>query len=312
MSDLWSELSRQLADRWLSLLVLPGVLYIMVALAARTLGDQHPLDVETFYQRVAAEAKSPAVTSTGGQILILLAILAAAAAAGVTAQAIGVLVERVTLASGWDRRPRAAATATRRWVEYRQHRWDSADRDHENQLQMALLPDPADRPAPAGRRLAVARRTRISVERPERLTWTGDRIQAVVQRLDRDHQVDLAVVWPYLERILSDDLRADIRDAQQATSKAATLTGWALLYALLTWWWWPAALLAVIIAATSRYRIRSSMDGYASLVEVAARLYLPALATQLSIDHAGPLDNALGTALTQHLRTVLPPPKTRP
>ena len=82
---------------------------------------------------------------------------------------------------------------------------------------------------------------RISVERPERPTWTGDRIQAAVLRMDRDHWVDLAVVWPYLERVIPDRMRSDISDARAAVSRAAALAGWAALYALLTWWWWPAA-----------------------------------------------------------------------
>jgi hypothetical protein len=308
VSDLWSELSRQLADRWFSLLVLPGALYLAVALAARTLGEQHPLDIELLYQRIAAEAERPAVTGTAGQIMLLVIALAGAAAAGVAAQAVGALVERVALTSGWNRWPLAAATATVWWVEFRQRRWDDADRAHEEQLQLALLPDAGDRPDLTVRKMAAARRSRIAVERPERLTWTGDRIQAVVQRLDRDHHVDLAIVWPYLERVIPDDLRADIQEARQAMSRAATLAGWAALYALLTWWWWPAALLALLIAATSRHRIRSTTDTYARLLEVAARLHLPALATQLGIDHTGPLDRPLGTDLTQRLRTVLPPP----
>ena len=311
MSDLWSELGKQLADRWLSMLVLPGVLYLAVAAAAHALGHQHPFDVELVVRTVTAEARKPAVTSASGQILVLLAIAVAAAAAGVVAQGAGVLIERVVLASGWTQWPAPAASVVRRWVSLRRRRWDYFNRAYEVELRMALLPNPADRPPPAAWQAAAGSRVRISPERPERPTWTGDRIQAAVLRLDRDHWVDLAVVWPYLEQVLPDGLRTEISDARAAVSRSATLAGWAVLYALPAWWWWPAAPLAVILAANARYRIRSGADAYARLVETAARLYVPSLATQLGIEHAGKLDRHLGEAVTQHLRTTWPAPDIR-
>jgi hypothetical protein len=116
VGDLWSELSKQLADRWLSALVLPGVLYLAVAAAAHTLGDRHPFDVALLARTITAQAENPAVTGTAGQILLLVAVVVAAAAAGVAAQGAGAFVERAVLAAGWTtgrirrpaRRPRAA------------------------------------------------------------------------------------------------------------------------------------------------------------------------------------------------------------
>lgn len=306
MSDLWGELGKQLADRWLSLLVLPGVLYLAVAAAAHILEDQHPFDVELLARKVTAEAKEPVVTSVGGQILLLLVVVIAAAATGVAAQGAGVAVERAALAVGWTQWPAPAATAVRRWVAFRRQRWDRLDWCYADQLQLALLPASADRPDPAVRQAIAGRRARISVERPERPTWAGDRVQAAVLRIDRDHRADLAVIWPYLERVIPDGLRTDINDARVSVSRAATLAGWAVLYALLTWWWWPAAPLAFAIAAAARYRIRAGADSYARLLETAARLHLPALAAQLGIAHTGPLDKDLGAAVTRHLETSLP------
>ncbi|GAA1945601.1 hypothetical protein GCM10009837_84530 [Streptomyces durmitorensis] len=308
MSELWTELSKQLADRWLSLLVLPGLLFLGVAAAAHTLGNQHPFDAELLVRTITAEAKNPVVTGTSGQILLLVAVLLAAAAAGVVAQAIGVFVERVVLASGWTAWPVPAAWLVRRWVCLRRLRWDHADRLYDGELQRALLPDPADRPDPAVRQAAAGRRARIAPERPERPTWTGDRIQAAVLRLDRDHHVDLAVVWPALERVLPDGLCGDIANARAAMARAVTLAGWAVLYAFLTWWWWPGALIAVVLASAARLRMRAGADQYARLLETAGRLYVPTLASTLGIDHTGPLDRELGTAVTEQLRTESPRP----
>ncbi len=306
MGDLWSELGKQLADRWASLLVLPGALYLAVAGAAVALGQSHPFDAGRLVRRVTAIAAAPPVRTTGGQILLLVAVVLAAAATGVAAQGLGALVERIAMAGGWNQWPAPVSWSVRRWVAFRQDRWDREDRTYAEQQLLARLPDPAQRPSPALRQAAAGRRARISVERPERPTWAGDRIQAAVLRVDRDHWIDLAVVWPYLERVLPDSLRDDIAQARAALSRAAVQGGWALMYAVLTWWWWPAAPLALALAAASRHRLRASADAYARLLETAARLYVPALATQLGIDRAGPLDRSLGRRVTSHLRPQPP------
>ncbi|MGW5749525.1 hypothetical protein [Nocardia rhamnosiphila] len=67
-----------------------------------------------------------------------------------------------------------------------------------------------------------------------------------------------------------------------------------------TVWWWPAALIGVVTAATARYRIRTATDAYATLLETATRLHAVSLATQLGIEHAGPLRPQLGRLLTRH------------
>ncbi|UUU44137.1 hypothetical protein [Streptomyces sp. NBC_00162] len=86
--------------------------------------------------------------------------------------------------------------------------------------------------------------------------------------------------------------------------------GWALLYAPLSAWWWPAAPLVAVLALTARYRLRSATGAYARLLEAAARLHATDLAIQLGIDQTGPLDSALGDALTHQLNTCTPSPPT--
>jgi hypothetical protein len=186
VNGLWSQLGQKLAERWLSLLVLPGVLYLAVTATARTLGQRHALDVGLLTRQITTHAKQPAVTSTGGQIVLLAAIVIAAAAAGVTAQAAGVFTERLVLAAGWTTWPAPLPALVSQWVHRRQDRWDTADRTHYTNYQLARLPNPIDRPDPAIRHAAAGKRARIAVERPERPTWSGDRIQAAVLRLDRD------------------------------------------------------------------------------------------------------------------------------
>ncbi|MEU6191836.1 hypothetical protein [Nocardia sp. NPDC047038] len=303
MNGLWSELAKKLAEKWFSLLVLPGAFYLAVTATALTLGHAHALDIGLLTRHITDYARNPAVTSMGGQVVVLAAILAAAAAVGFVAQSIGTFVERAVLAAEWQAWPIPVRFAARWSLARRQRRWDSANADYLREYQNALTPDPASRPDPALRHRAARARARISVERPERPTWSGDRIQATAIRLDRDHHLDLATVWPSLWLVLPDPVREQITTARTALSRATTLAAWSVLYLVLTVWWWPAAPLAVVIAATAHHRIRATTDTYATLLENATRLHTTTLATQLGIDHTGPLGPHLGHALTRHLRS---------
>jgi hypothetical protein len=302
------ELGKQLADRWLSLLVLPGALFLAVVFAAHTLGQTHALSVSQLIHQVTADAKSPVVTSVGGQVVLLAAVLAASAGSGVLAQALGSLIETAVLAAGWREWPEQLSALVARRVTSRQSRWDAADEKYYGLYRQALAPDPADRPSPTALRAAARKRNRISREWPERPTWSGDRISAAAVCLDRDLHLDLATLWPHLWLTLPEQDRTQITIARGDMARAATLGGWAILYAPLTWWWWPAASLTVILAAAARHRIRLAAETYALLLEAAARLHVGALATELGMDHQGPLTRQLGDELTRYLRSSPPPP----
>lgn len=312
MNGLWSELGRKLAERWLSVLVLPGVLYLAVGAAAHTLGQRHALDAARLVREVTATADRPAVTGVGGQVVLVGAVVLASAAAGTVAEAAGALVERLALAAGWRLWP-APLSALADWsVRRRQRRWEAQHRIFQREFARAQAPGPDDRPDPAARHRAARRRERIASERPERPTWSGDRIQAAALRLDRDHLLDLAVVWPHLEPLLPEPLGARVTEARAALERATVLAGWALLYAPLAVWWWPAAPLALVLAAAARHRVRACVDTYARLLEAATRLHAPALAAQLGLDHTGPLTKDLGVRLTHHLRASPPPGPAEP
>lgn len=309
MTAVLGELGKQLASRWLSLLVLPGALFLAVVFAAHTLGQADALSTARLVHQVTVSAKSPVVTTVGGQVVLLVAVLAAAAGAGIVAQALGSLIETVVLAAGWRDWPARLAALVEPLVNSRQGRWDEAHETYHRLYRQALAPNPADRPDPAALHAAARDRNRISRERPERPTWSGDRVSAAAVRLDRDLHLDLATVWPYLWLILPEPDRAQITDARSDLGRAAALGGWAILYAPLTWWWWPAAPLAVILAAVTRHRIRVAAQAYALLLEAATRLYAGALATQLGVDPQGPFSRQLGDELTRYLRSSPPAPR---
>lgn len=145
--------------------------------------------------------------------------------------------------------------------------------------------------------------TRLATEQPDRPTWCGDRMNAVAVRLERDVNLDLALVWPQLWLVVPETVRAELTAARQALTRASTLAGWAVLYTSLIVVWWPAAPLVAVLAVTARSRIRAASDSLAALVEAAARLHAADLARQLGLDIAGPFGLDTGDALTRMLRS---------
>ncbi|MFJ9610465.1 hypothetical protein ACIRS1_29395 [Kitasatospora sp. NPDC101176] len=328
MGALLGELGKKLAERWLSLLVLPGALYLAVALAARTLGQAHPFDLYRLASRITGWAKAPVAGSPGGQVVLLGAVLGGAAGVGLIAQALGSLAERIHLAADWHTWPAPLRALARRATDRRTHRWLPRARawhglrnDAGEARALARLSRPGPAPGTASvdtadgdsadedadLRLARSAMVRVSPEPPERPTWSGDRVNAAALRLERDQHLDLAVLWPHLWLVLPDTVRTEITAARQGLTRATGLSAWALLYLLLVVWWWPAALVAAALALAGRHRTRAAADGYATLVEAAARLRTRDLAAHLGVDPASRSTQELNELLMLHLTASAPP-----
>ncbi|MEJ8652793.1 hypothetical protein WKI65_33205 [Streptomyces sp. MS1.AVA.3] len=303
--------AKKLAERWLSLLVLPGALYLAVAAAAHALGHAHPFDLARLTGQITTWANHPATDTAGGQVVLLVAVLAGAAAAGIAAQALGSLAEQLWLAADWPTWPlpfrRLAA-----WHTTRRHkRWTTAARTWHDLRDSAAEGLALGRRAdPTARHSAERAMTRIAPEEPARPTWSGDRLNAAAVRLERDHGVDLATVWPHLWLILPEETRTEITAARQTLTRATTLTAWALLYLPLTAWWWPAALITLTLTITARTRTHTATNTYALLLEATTRIHARKIAEHLGLDPTGPLFPEAGDTLTRHLTPTPPPPPT--
>ncbi|KUN57213.1 hypothetical protein AQJ46_48450 [Streptomyces canus] len=308
MGSLWGELGKKLAERWLSLLVLPGALYLSVAVAARALGQSHPFAVDRVTGQVTRWADAPTVSTVGGQVVLLAAVLAGASAAGLAAQALGSLVEQLHLAADWHTWPAWGRWPADRLTTHRRERWKSAARAWRRRREEAAAARSRGlRADPATRYAAGAAMTRISLEEPDRPTWSGDRIHASAVRMQRDYNLDLAVLWPHLWLVLPETARNEITLARQALTRATTLSAWGVLYLPLVALWWPAGVIAVVLALISWRRTRSAADIYATLLEAAARLHTRDVAEHLGLALDEALDRDSGSALALRL-THSPPP----
>jgi hypothetical protein len=312
MGGLLGELGKKLADRWLTLLVLPGALYLAAVITAATLGHAHPFTPHPLIDRLdhwtaAAHPKSAA----GLAIVLLVAFLLASAACGLAAQAMGALVERLWLAADWADWPTPLRQVAWALTRRRRLRWGQASADYKRAREEAaaarararLAGEAARPPVPGtGPDTAHRRVLRIAAEPPERPTWMGDRLNAVATRLDRELDLDLATVWPYLWLTAPDAVRSEITAARETLGRATTLAGWGLLYLVVGALWWPGLPIAVAVIVTARQRARRATDTYALLVEATVRLHTISLAHDLGLEHSGPLSRETGWALTNLLQ----------
>jgi hypothetical protein len=296
MGGLLQELGKQLADRWLTLLVVPGVLYVGVAVTAETLGQTAPFDVHRLTDRLTAWQDS--ATTTSGLILILCAVLLASAGAGLLAQALGSLVEKIWLADSWESWPPPLRGLARFLVRRRLQRWTAATNAYQQLVQSTA--DELARGRSPDHDVAKAHLgiTQVAQEKPDRPDWIGDRVRAAAVRMEREYRLDLPTAWPHLWLVMPDNTRTEITAAREALGRATVLAGWGLLYLLVGALWWPGLIISAAVLATARRRARSAAETYGLLVEASARLYAAPLAVSLGLNHTGRLDRRTGWAVT--------------
>ncbi|MFF8595804.1 hypothetical protein ACF061_31040 [Streptomyces sp. NPDC015220] len=292
VNGLLLELGKKIADRWLTTLFLPGLIWVCTAALSWQLGWTHALDpsaAEPLLRHV--DGRHP----VGQSVAVALGALIAAMSAGLTATAVAALIRLF--------RPAAARTApVRRLRDVRRRRWERA-RQHAQRLEEEAL-GAAVGSVTVGPEIAEARARQdaISLEEPRHATWAGDRLRANASRIHRAYGLDITLAWPRLWVLLPDALRADVTAAQGAYAAAEVMVGWAVLYAVLGLVWGPALLIAIAVVAVGSLRGRSATEVLCQLVESATDLYGRKLAEELRIPCEGALNPAIGGAINEILR----------
>src|ERR1700733_700768 len=90
-----TELAKKTAERWLALLVLPGILWVTALFVAWRLGQWPPLEGGRLRSWLSAQAGNPSSHSLATVLLAAVGLLAAAAGAGLVASALGAGVQRL-------------------------------------------------------------------------------------------------------------------------------------------------------------------------------------------------------------------------
>ncbi|WP_424891646.1 hypothetical protein [Streptomyces sp. XH2] len=234
MGGFLTHLAEKLAEKWLSLLVLPGLLFLAVASSAHLLDQGAPFDHRPL--TAALRHAAPRLHDPAFAVLASAGVLLAAAAAGLAARCLAVLVLQVWTGPwpSWARSLDRAITRNRR---------GRAERS----------PAP-----PAVTRYLPARPTRIA----DRLRLADDRVYA-------EYGLRIVLVWPRLWLVLPSEQRAPLDAARGAFTDAAGLTAWGLLYLPLGLAWWPAGLAGLAVVAAGVRQGRAGAAAFADLAEAA-------------------------------------------
>lgn len=298
MTSFLNTLGGRLAERWMALLAVPGLIYLATLGCAVTLGQDHWNDPGRLRARIDALAAAPGAHSPGGVVVAAIAVLAGAAAVGTAVQTVGMWFERAWLTD-------AHGPATRWLTARRRRRWDAADSAYRAALVAAgraTIADAGDSELlteVAERRYAA--RSRIALAVPRHPFWTGDRITAPEHRVWRAYRLDLTVAWPHLWLLAPDGTREELSTARTAFTSAARLHAWAVAYLLLGAYWWPAAVIGVLAAVTAVPQGRAAASAFADLAEALADVHGKDLALALGISCDGGLTREVGTQMTRVL-----------
>ncbi len=287
-----SGLGSKLADKWLATLVLPGLVFVGVALVAATLRQVNSLDPSGLARRAV---HASAQLQRDGPTAILLTVAAGvllATAAALTANWLGFGVQRLWLGA-------LHGAVARRLIARRRRRWTEADEtltEYEAEIRESGA-------SPTMRDRLSATRNHIALAYPGRPTWMGDRAYAADVRVWHAHGLDLGVAWPRLWLIADDASRAEITSARAAINRAATLVGWGVLYVALAFIWWPAGLAGLVVACTGWDRARAATGSFADLVEALVDLNAHQLAVAVgALPDCGTFTRDVGLEVTRRLR----------
>jgi hypothetical protein len=300
MGSFFGELAKKLAERWVGLLALPGLLFVASAWVGVQLGWVHALDLRLLASKAAAIGSALGASSVPAQILAVVGLLLASGGVGLVVQALAGCVRAWWLGQ-W---PPGLRRAGRRRAAARSRRWNELVAARKELQQRH--PKTARTPAQQADIDAVANRiNRLSMAAPTRPTWMGDRIAAVQQiSLDR-YGLDLRFGWSRLWLVLPDTVRAELAAANGQFAVTVVTAAWALPYLVLGTLWWPALFIALAIGLTGWTRARTAIAELTDLSEATLDLHGRTLAIALGIappDSTGPLDPSEGEEVTRRVR----------
>jgi hypothetical protein len=300
VSDFFGQLAKQLAGRWLSLLAIPGVLFLAVGWTALQLGHAHAVDTFLLADAIGRTATEIASWPGAVQALAVVGLILAVATVGLVVQAMVGPVRLLSLGQ-W---PRGLRGLSRLLIRRRLVRWHELTKER---AALETVHPERNRTADHQHRIEriTGRINQIAMAEPGRPTWMGDRMYALNQVAQHRYGLDLNFSWPRLWLVLPDNVRTEITTAQGGFATAMFTTTWALPYLTLGLVWWPATLIGVVIAAVAWSRARDRIATLTELVESALDIHARDLAIILGVAEAvstGPLTRDEGEDITDIAR----------
>jgi hypothetical protein len=104
-------------------------------------------------------------------------------------------------------------------------------------------------------------------------TTLGNILRAAELRPRNKYGLDMAVCWPRLWLLLSNDVKKELSDARTAIDAAIRLITWSMLFLIWSFWaWWAIVIALIIIIFAYRWTI-SIAKVYADLIDSTYDLY---------------------------------------
>ncbi|MEV4442432.1 hypothetical protein AB0K09_26160 [Streptomyces sp. NPDC049577] len=300
MAPVLDGLGEKLAEKWMSALAAPGLLFMGAAAAAAVLGHGHALDAGLLRERAGQWAAIAGHWPVVGQVAALAVAVLASVAVGTFVRTCAEEVAVGIWAGEW---PRWGDRLAARLLERRVRRWDGVQAEIDGLRRAAEAHVRRD---PDRRRIdeLAARRDRMVPARPTRPTYTGDRFAVTDSRLRGQYRIDLATCWQPLWLVLPEETRAELRASRARFDAAVAGSVWACCYAVLGCFWWPAAIGSVAAGLAAWRRGRRAAAAHAGLVEAAVDVHLRKLAAEVGVaaPSDAPWEPRLGTLLNRLFR----------
>ncbi|MBF9072512.1 hypothetical protein [Streptacidiphilus fuscans] len=301
MTAFLAVLSSKVADRWVQVLLLPGLFFTSIAAIGLLTGQHEALSLSYLTTRVNALAAQPTAHSTLAGVLIGVGVSLVAAGAGMLADTLGALVQ-ICWTLPADRSP---ASWLLRW---RRKRWQGAA----ERLKAAVRAGTASAGEAYGTscsedkiRLLRRRLHRVGPAMPTCPTRVAERFRATARRTENLYGIsDLPLVWPRLHAVVPDQLKTSITSAQADYAASARLAGWGLMYVAVASVWWPAAIVASAAFVACRIRAKPTADRLADLLDTTIDLHLADLAEKLGTERPDEV-KLLGAHIMERIKPTL-------
>jgi hypothetical protein len=247
MTDLIAAIGTKALERWLTAILLPGLLYAVIAGWALVAGHDHALDLPWLAAHLSDLWQHHA-SSPGTAVVAIAALLGGASLAGMAAT----IVAEDGVHRLWTIR------GPQKWLDIRckraQSRWAGRD------------PQP-----PEG-------------YLPGRATAIGEHFRLIGERVQAQYGLSVTDAWARIWIITTADTRTLINTAYRRYFADATLAAWALLYLPWTVRWWPAAIIAAGALALGYWRAHADSEVLAALIEATVDVHATDLAATLGVD----------------------------
>ncbi|AXK36203.1 hypothetical protein DVA86_30055 [Streptomyces armeniacus] len=253
MDGLLNGLGTKFAERWVTLLALPGLLFALTLALSwwlHPLGAAHALDPALLSDRLDQAPPSWLASTPHRLLFAALVTLTAAASAGVATE-LSRPIARLWLGRG-PRSRRLLAPFLRRRTRQAESQARRGHRLNDRYL-------------------------------PERATRIGDHLLLAEKRVAAQYEVALVRVWPRLWQLCDDSQRAPTQLAWDRYTAASVRAAWSLGYLALGTLWWPAAVAGAALCLSAWTAARRAAAELGILVEALTDVKLQELATALGV-----------------------------